>query len=106
MQAKNEVFCFHFCHILSVLSLFSAEAAMLMLEMGGLCFQKIRDWQSAPDAELVFAGFSVDAGHVDTSLLLYICVVSLRELVPMPFGASSLSRLFVTVFFISGFLSG
>lgn len=56
MQAKNEVFVFTFATscLFSVLSLFSAEeAAMLMLETGGLCFQKIQDWQSAPDGELV-----------------------------------------------------
>lgn len=33
---------------------------------------------------------------MDTSLLLYVCEVSLRELVPTPFGAS-LSRMLVTV---------
>lgn len=82
MQAKNEVF-FVFtlatsC-LFSVLSLFSAEeAAMLMLETGGLCFRKIQDWQSAPDGELVccfFCGCRL-CGHIPATL--HLCDVIKR----------------------------
>lgn len=93
--------------LFTVLSLFLVEeAAMLMLETEGPCFQKIQEWQSAPDRELLYCYFSVDAGPADTSpLALHRCVVSVTEPVRMQVGAPSLSRILVTVFCISRFLS-
>jgi len=48
---------------------------MLMLEAEGLCFQKIQEWQSAPDRELLHCWFSGGAGPETPPLALHRCGV-------------------------------
>lgn len=78
-KMKFFVFTFATSCLFSVLSLFSAEeTAMLMLETGGLCFEKIQDWQSAPDGELVCCFFCGcrPCGHIPATL--HMCGVIKR----------------------------